>query len=326
MSTALPLPPGLSASELNNLMRALHIDVVALTEILVPRGYRAEMGRHDAPGIHYTLAGKGRVSINGGAFQPLGAHLLIIVPPNTPFTIEVEGDARRLTSIEPHCFQHDPETSFLRVRVPNEPPEVVQICGFFNASFGPAMGLFREASVPIVEQFDPSDRIDDKLREAMAELLQQEVGMGEMTASLLKQVIISLVRRSMASSQTWMERFSILRDHRVARSFAEMAARPGAPHTVESLAHSAGMSRSTFMARFAAVVGRSPMTVLRDLRMRQAALELTTTTTPVELVARNVGYESRSSFVRAFKTAFGEDPTDYRTNVDARSRTSTAGG
>lgn len=307
-------------------MRALHIDVVALTEILVPRGYRAEMGRCDAPGIHYTLAGNGRVSIDGGAFRPLGAHLLIIVPPNTPFTIEVDGDARKLKAIEPQCWRHEPETGLLRMRVANEPPEVVQICGFFDASFGPAIGLFRESSVPIVEQFEPSDRIDDKLREAMAELLQQEVGMGEMTASLLKQVIISLVRRSMTSSQKWMERFSILLDHRITRAFAEMAARPGAPHTVYSLAHHAGMSRSTFMARFAAVLGRSPMAVLRDLRMRQAALDLTTTTTPVEIVARNVGYESRSSFVRAFKAAFGEDPSDYRAKVGARSRASTAGG
>jgi AraC family transcriptional activator of mtrCDE len=316
----------LSASDLDNLMRALHIEVVALTEILVPRGYRAAMGRLDAPGIHYTLAGKGRVSINGGAFQPLAPHLLIIVPPNTPFTIEVDGNERRLKAIEPKCWQCDAETGLLRVKVQDETPEVVQICGFFNASFGPAIGLFREASVPIVEQFEPRDRIDDKLREAMAELLQQEVGMGEMTASLLKQVIISLVRRSMMSSKRWMERFSILRDHRVTRAFAEMAARPGAPHTVESLAHCAGMSRSTFMARFRAVLGRSPMAVLRDLRMRQAALDLTTTTTPVEVVARNVGYESRSSFVRAFKSALGQDPTEYRAAPGGRSRASVAGG
>lgn len=293
-------------------MRALHIDVVALTELLVPRGYRAAMGGREAPGIHYALAGKGRVSLNGGAFQPLAPHLLIIVPPNTPFTIEVEGAGGKLRAIEATCWQHDAETGLSRAKVPDETAEVVLICGFFNASFGPAIGLFRDATAPIVEQFEPKDRIDDKLREAMAELLHQEVAMGEMTASLLKQVIISLIRRSMMSSQTWIERFSILRDPQITRAFAEMASHPGAPHSVESLAHCAGMSRSAFMERFAAVLGRSPMAVLRDLRMRQAALELTTTKTPVEIVARNVGYESRSSFVRAFKSAVGQDPTEYR--------------
>lgn len=44
----------------------------------------------------------------------------------------------------------------------------------------------------MIDQFAPSDEIDQKLREAMYELLQQEIGVGAMTASLLKQVDLSL--------------------------------------------------------------------------------------------------------------------------------------
>ena len=303
--------PRLAPTDLNNLIRALDIDVIAMTEILVPRGYRAEMGRIDAPGLHYNLSGQGRVSINGGPARPLAPHLLIILPPNTPFAIEVDGDGPGHKPIDQQCWKRDAQ-GILRVSPPDLQPEVVQICGFFNASFGPSIGLFRELTTPVVEQFDPVDRIDDKLQQAMAELLKQEVGMGAMTASLLKQVIISLVRRSMNSTQNWTERFSILSDRQITRAFADMIARPGAPHTVASLAYSAGMSRSAFMARFMSVLGRSPMVVLRDLRMRQAALDLRTTSTAVEIVAHSAGYESRSSFVRAFKAAFGQDPTEYR--------------
>jgi AraC family transcriptional activator of mtrCDE len=91
-----------------------------------------------------------------------------------------------------------------------------------------------------------------------------------------------------------------------------MVARPGAAHSVQSLAHSAGLSRSAFMARFSNILGRSPMVILRDLRMRQAAIDLTTTTMSIDLVAYNAGYESRSSFVRAFRKAYERDPSDYR--------------
>jgi AraC-like DNA-binding protein len=35
----------------------------------------------------------------------------------------------------------------------------------------------------------------------------------------------------------------------------------------------------------------------------EAALDLTTTTMPIDVVAHNDGYESRSSFVRAFRNA-----------------------
>ena len=304
----------LSTADLDNLMRALEIDVVALTEILVPRGHRAEMGMIDTPAIHYNLKGSGRISINRGPNMQLTPHLLIIVPPNTPFSIEVEGGDGAARLINRDCWKRD-EDGLLRVAVPNEKPEVVQICGFFNASFGQSVGLFRDLREPVVEQFEPSDKIDGKLREAMNELLSQEVGKGAMTASLLKQVIIALVRRSLKSSQSWTDRFSILADRQITRAFADMVARPGAAHTVQSLAYSASLSRSAFMARFSEIFGRSPMAILRDLRMRQAALDLTTTTTPVDVVAHNAGYESRSSFVRAFRKAYNVDPSKYRQSV-----------
>jgi AraC family transcriptional regulator, activator of mtrCDE len=89
-------------------------------------------------------------------------------------------------------------------------------------------------------------------------------------------------------------------------------ARPGAAHSVQSLAHCAGLSRSAFMARFSDIFGQSPMVTLRDLRMRQAAIDLTTTTMPIDVVALNAGYESRSSFARAFRKAYNRDPSDYR--------------
>jgi AraC family transcriptional regulator, activator of mtrCDE len=305
----------LSTADLDNLMRALEIDVVSLTEILVPRGHRVEMGMIDTPAIHYNLKGSGRISINRGPNMQLMPHLLIIVPPNTPFSIEVDGgDDGATRLINRDCWKRD-EEGILRVAVPNEMPEVVQICGFFNASFGQSVGLFRDLREPVVEQFEPLDKIDGKLGEAMNELLSQEIGKGAMTASLLKQVIIALARRSLKSSQSWTDRFSILADRQITRAFADMVARPGAAHTVQSLACSASLSRSAFMARFSEILGRSPMAILRDLRMRQAALDLTTTTMPVDVVAHNAGYESRSSFVRAFRKAYNIDPSEYRQSV-----------
>jgi AraC family transcriptional activator of mtrCDE len=300
----------LSTTDLNNLMQALDIDVIALTEILVPRGHRVEFGTIDVPGIHYNLSGVGRISINGGSAMPLSPHLLIIVPPNTPFMIEVDGGSGPPKLISKDCWTR--QDGILRVAVPNEQPEIVQICGFFNAFFGQSVRLFGELREPVIEQFEPADKIDLKLREAMDELLQQEVGVGAMTAALLKQIVVSLVRRSLRSSQQWTERFSILADRQVTRAFADMVARPGAAHSVQSLAHSAGLSRSGFMVRFSDIFGQSPMAILRDLRMRQAAIDLATTTMSIDVVALNAGYESRSSFVRAFRKAYNRDPSDYR--------------
>jgi len=53
---------GMEEEGRNSLMRALEIDVVALTEILVPRGHRAEMGMIDAPAIKMLVRLRGAPS------------------------------------------------------------------------------------------------------------------------------------------------------------------------------------------------------------------------------------------------------------------------
>jgi hypothetical protein len=52
------------------------------------------------------------------------------------------------------------------------------------------------------------------------------------SSALLKQVIVALLRRSLGSFNSWVERFSMLRDPQISRVFAEMAAHPGAPHSI----------------------------------------------------------------------------------------------
>ncbi|AMR78531.1 hypothetical protein A2G96_12720 [Cupriavidus nantongensis] len=71
------------------------------------------------------------------------------------------------------------------------------------------------------------------------------------------------------------------------------------------------------MARFAEAVGLPPMTVLRKLRMRQAASMLMTGELSVDQIARAVGYTSRSSFLKAFHDAYGTHPSRYRSERGA---------
>jgi AraC family transcriptional activator of mtrCDE len=91
-----------------------------------------------------------------------------------------------------------------------------------------------------------------------------------------------------------------------------MAADPGGNHTVQSLAAIALMSRSTFMSLFSEILGRPPMEVLRDLRMRHAAQLLRQSYLSIDQVARDCGYQSKTSFARAFKDAHSKLPADYR--------------
>ncbi len=245
-------------------------------------------------------------------------HMLIIAPRGLPVQFEgppVEGGAS-LQTLDGSWHQFEPN-ALRRFVAGDTEPRLIQICGYFNASFGTSIDLFSTLSAPIVERFDVSDRLDLKLQSAMAELLAQEVGMGAMITALLKQVLLTLLRRSLSSSDIWVERFSLFGDPQIARAFAEMTTRPGAPHSVQSLSQKVGLSRSVFMARFSAVFGRSPIAVLRQLRMRHAATLLRANHLTIDQVSHEAGYSSRSSFFRAFQKAYGRDPSDYRNGTKA---------
>jgi AraC family transcriptional activator of mtrCDE len=94
-----------------------------------------------------------------------------------------------------------------------------------------------------------------------------------------------------------------------------MASRPSVAHTVQSLSHAVGLSRSAFMARFSAAFGESPMSLLRRVRMRHAADLLAANALSIDQVALRAGYQSRSSFTRTFRTYYGSDPSEYRANA-----------
>jgi transcriptional regulator GlxA family with amidase domain len=101
-------------------------------------------------------------------------------------------------------------------------------------------------------------------------------------------------------------------DPGIARIIKMLRGRPDARWSVDAMAHSAGMSRTSFTTRFRASIGESPMAYLTELRLRRAAGYLSTTTKSVREIARLTGYGNEASFSKAFSRLFGRPPGDYR--------------
>lgn len=302
----------ISAADLDNLMNGLEVNLVGLAECLISPGWALSFSAAETPTIHYNLSGSAKLVIGDSPPIILAPHTLVIVPPLQAFQIE-SGDGCRETSpdrvVEAKGLCDQESRALVRHVAGGEERQVIMICGCFRAAYGAFTDLFATLTSPMIERFDASDQLDDKLKSALSELVAQEVGMGAMTAALLKQVLITLLRRSLSSVNLWVERFSMLSDPQVARAFSDMVARPGAPHSIQSLANTAGLSRSAFMVRFAEIVGDSPMVVLRQLRMRRSLVLLTAGILSVDQIARNVGYANRSSFLRAFRKIYGVGPS-----------------
>jgi AraC family transcriptional regulator of arabinose operon len=104
-------------------------------------------------------------------------------------------------------------------------------------------------------------------------------------------------------------------DARIRQAEALIAADPGAPHTVESLAAGVSLSASRFAHLFTQQLGRSPMRALLAARLLHAARLLEATDLPVERVAAASGFSSPFHFNRVFRQRYGAPPGAYRAGL-----------
>ncbi|MFG3437280.1 helix-turn-helix domain-containing protein [Nonomuraea sp. NPDC047897] len=109
-------------------------------------------------------------------------------------------------------------------------------------------------------------------------------------------------------------------DARVRRALALIAAAPGAPHSVASLAGAVALSPSRFAHLFTAETGTTPMRAVRRARLRHAARLLEMTGLDVGQVAVASGFASPFHFSRAFRREYGLPPRDYRDHLAAARR------
>ncbi len=105
---------------------------------------------------------------------------------------------------------------------------------------------------------------------------------------------------------------SALRDERIGRAIATMHHDPGGKWTASNLASRAGMSRSSFFARFNELVGEPPARYLARWRMWVAADLMRHQSLSMGELAERVGYSSEDAFSRVFKKVIGVSPVQYR--------------
>ncbi|TXH33892.1 MAG: AraC family transcriptional regulator [Rhodospirillaceae bacterium] len=296
------------------------IEVVSarLSECLFAAGARLRIERANLPTILYGLRGSGMIIIEGERAFELVPHMLVVAPPNKSIDIVAASSLLRRSlsgsgSIRKNNFVPG---SVHRYKVGEGEASFSLVCGRFHAAYGLGLDLFGLLASPVVESFDAHDQIDQFMNYAIVELAAREVGAEPIASTLFKLVLLTLLRRSLSSTNAWVKGFSLLNDPPIARAFADMASRPAEDFSVQTLCESVGLSRSAFMKRFAAAFGDSPMSVLRRLRMRFAASLLAANALSIEQVTHYAGYQSRSSFTRAFRKQYGTDPSDYRARAN----------
>jgi AraC family transcriptional activator of mtrCDE len=189
---------------------------------------------------------------------------------------------------------------------------IVTACGEVSVAMRSSVDLFGSLAAPIIEHFDGPQGLRDQFIILLAESARPTFGTRALTEALLKQCLILLLRRMIQRGAAGLPWLAAVTDGRLARALRVILERSAEPFTLESLAAVAGMSRSSFAARFTEAFGQTPMNLLRVARLRRARELLVTTDAPIARIAHEAGFLGRSHFSRAFRKMYSVDPSSFR--------------
>jgi len=133
--------------------------------------------------------------------------------------------------------------------------------------------------------------------------------LGRMSELMFVEVIRQYVETLPAAQRGWL---AGLRDRQVGRALNLIHGAPGHDWTLEKMAGTVGLSRSSLAERFSDFVGVPPMQYLTNWRMRLATGLLQDGADSIAEIACQVGYESEAAFSRAFKRSLGIAPAAWR--------------
>ncbi|SEG36292.1 transcriptional regulator, AraC family [Bryocella elongata] len=149
--------------------------------------------------------------------------------------------------------------------------------------------------------------------QALASEMAEQAPGSEVVATRLAEVLfIQVLRAHIASgserSKGWLR---AVFDPQMGAALTAVHESISTPWTVESLAGTAGMSRSAFAARFKELLGQAPLEYVTEWRMQKAMQLLQQRDKKLIDVAKSVGYESDAAFSKAFKRVVGANPGEY---------------
>lgn len=145
------------------------------------------------------------------------------------------------------------------------------------------------------------------------ELLSESLGSSFLIQQLAYLMLVDAIRDHLMQSPReavgWIFAMS---DPQLRAVLSAIHDSPSTDWSLDKLAQFSGMSRSLFARRFKEAVGESPIEYLTRWRMLRASEQLIASGTPVIEIAKSLGYESESSFGKAYKRVTGASPRQHR--------------
>jgi AraC-like DNA-binding protein len=265
----------------------------------------------DAIGFHIVAAGSCWVDVNGQR-TTLNPGDIAAFPFNTPHMIGAGSDGRLIDPGGDLPAQPWSMTPILRY--PDQGRQVRILCGYVQCE-ATGFAPFRDALPELIHVQTAAEGAADWLAGTVAQIVhevdQPQPGGGPVLERLTELALLEILRRQFQTPapRGWL---AAILDPALSRALAALHDAPRRDWTLDGLAQSTGLSRSALVARFAEMLGTSPMRYLRDWRLYLAAQDLAETPRPIIAIAVEAGYGTEAAFTRAFSRSFGSPPAEWR--------------
>lgn len=264
--------------------------------------------------FHYVLEGRVEVRLGQEAPRMAGPGELILLSRNDPHLL---GSDVGLPPLEARpLVRKAGEHELARIDFGTGPRlQEHFVCGFLASPMQnhPLLRALPALLVANLRGRPCSEWAEASFRYAAREHAARRPGSQEILARLSELLFVEAVRSHIeqlpGDATGWL---AALRDPSLARSLGALHLRPAHPWTAEELAREACLSRSAFAERFTKTVGLPPMSYLTRWRMLLAGQRLRESSDTIAQVAAGVGYESESTFSRAFTREMGVAPGAWR--------------
>lgn len=303
-----------SPQELDRLLVTLDVAVHNFAVCEVAKGRRLIGTPVNAIMVHYVLSGTMHMNIAGQEPIVCKPGCVALIPPGLKPSITADtGEAVDVVGTENCSVTRDGMLVF--DAADGKPGDLRYVAGIVVASLSGSFGLFDKLKVPITEDLSDSQIVRHAYAIMLDELAAPGLGARALTSTLMKTCLLMVIRRFFSRPGADQALIGALADPRLAAAVATVLDKPAAPHTVATLAAKASMSRSTFARQFGNAFRMSPMEFVAKTRLFHAADMLRSTGLPIKVIAASIGFSSRSHFSRAFRDAYGSDPTAFRNKM-----------
>jgi AraC-like DNA-binding protein len=264
-------------------------------------------------GYHVVIAGEAIVAVEGQPPVTVGAGEIVLLPRNEAHTLGSGRDLRPTPASE--LLLPSAGGGLARIVHGGGGAETHLVCGFLGTDdrFNPLIATLPALLKLDVRQGMSRAWIETSVQFAAAELTEGRFNPPDVMSRLSELLFVEAVRNYAATvdgrAAGWLRGLS---DPQVGRALALIHHRIDAPWSAEGLAREVGMSRSSFVERFAGLVGMPPIRYVTTWRLETARQLLRDTRQSIQRLANAVGYESEEAFSRAFKRQFGLPPARWR--------------